>query len=562
MLFRSYTNIGVCYSRISDFSKAALYLEKAESLYLKGPIKKGETYINLINSLASTYFFLNMRNKSDEYFEKGIRMAESSISMLSFLFINNFAIILGNAGKIQKGEALIKNSLSKARKYYGTGSRDYIEVLNNYAQYLSNYNIDIDQSLRLYEQCIAYIEKNSDDLALREPVMLGYSNALSQKGENLKALQIIQNLLFKGNDRLADYKSAMNPAFEDIEADNGSLSVLRSKYKILWKIYEESGDNNFLLAAAETSDLILSVLEKVRINISEEESRIVLGDKYRDSYLFAIRDFDLCYKMTGNMQFLVKAFEFSEKSKVAGLLASTRELKASQFHIPDNISELERKLQSEISFYNSKVSDENSKINPDSFMVSEWRELILESTRKRDSLINIFENQFPGYYLIKYNTQVISPDDIPLIAGSRTTYLNYVLGDTSLYIFVVNKKFRQLISIPVDSSFFRSVKEFRKLLSTPSPQGNAKDDYMKYQEHGLKLYKTLVEPVKQYLVSDKVLISPDYLLSYIPFETIPVSEGTSDEIRYKDLHYLMNDLRISYTYSATFMAESDRKSVV
>jgi hypothetical protein len=62
------------------------------------------------------------------------------------------------------------------------------------------------------------------------------------------------------------------------------------------------------------------MLEKVRINISEEESRLFLGDRYSDSYLNAIRDFNLLYEKTANHKFLEKAFEFSEKSKVAGLL--------------------------------------------------------------------------------------------------------------------------------------------------------------------------------------------------------------------------------------------------
>ena len=62
---------------------------------------------------------------------------------------------------------------------------------------------------------------------------------------------------------------------------------------------------------------------------------------------------------TGDKAFLEKAFEYSEKSKVAGLLASTRELKATHFHIPEEIAELERKLKLEISYYDEKISEEN-----------------------------------------------------------------------------------------------------------------------------------------------------------------------------------------------------------
>ncbi len=64
-----------------------------------------------------------------------------------------------------------------------------------------------------------------------------------------------------------------------------------------------------------TSELIIAVIEKIRINISEEESRIVLGDHYRDSYLMAIRDFELCYKKTGEQTIWKKPLKLLKKAK-------------------------------------------------------------------------------------------------------------------------------------------------------------------------------------------------------------------------------------------------------
>ena len=50
------TNIGVCYSRLSDYSKAALYLEKAITMHNPASIDHNTNYINLLNNLASAYF--------------------------------------------------------------------------------------------------------------------------------------------------------------------------------------------------------------------------------------------------------------------------------------------------------------------------------------------------------------------------------------------------------------------------------------------------------------------------------------------------------------------------
>jgi CHAT domain-containing protein len=552
-----YSNIGVCHARLSDYSKAVLYLEKAESIYKDYSLPEDENYINLLNSLAANYFFLGLHDKSDEYFNKGIEKIGSSNSVLSFNFLNSFAIVLGNAGKISKGEGLIMSALEKAKSFYGTESRDYFEVLKNYAEYLRSYKIDLKKSLRLYEQCVVYLNTHEEDFSLREPVFLGYALALSENGESAKGLEIIQKLLFSDISEKTDYSATENPGIALIEPVQRSINVLKAKYTILWDIYSKNKKIDYLLAASETSELIISLVEKVRINISEDDSRLVLGDRYRDSYLYTIRDFDLCYKNTGNKSYLEKAFEYSEKSKVAGLLASTRELKATQFHIPADIAELERRLKMEISFYEAKISEENSKRPPDASLISEWKGLVLSATQKRDSLIMLFEKQYPEYYLIKYNTQVIKPREIPVIAGRNTNYLNYVVSDTVLYIFVANRKNMQLITVPVDSVFFNDIRQFRNLLSMPSD--NAKSNFIEYMKVGNNLYKIIIEPVRKYLISNKLLISPDNILSYIPFEAIPVGQVSGENNLFSEIPYLMKDFSISYTYSATLLAESLKK---
>ena len=157
---------------------------------------------------------------------------------------------------------------------------------------------------------------------------------------------------------------------------------------------------------------------------------------------------------------------------------------------------------------------------------------------------------------MKYNTQAISLEEISKITGRNGNYLNYVVSDTLLYIFVVNRKNQKLIALPIDTAFTNNIKEFRTLLSMPLPSDNAQVKFKKYQSIGYDLYLTLIDPVKEYLISDNLLISPDNILSYLPFETLPTNHFKGAGILYRELEYMMNKYNISYTYSATFMAES------
>ena len=554
-----YSNIGVLYMLLADYSKAKIYLDKAESVFKNRHFGIDENYINLMNSLAITSGELGLSEKSRAYYEKGIELANSSNSSYAYNIVNSYAIILGNSGDKLKGEKLLRQTLDQARIKHGENSRNYYLLLNKYADYLREFSIDNFKAIECYEKCLKYLDINKQDLFLKNLVYIGYSLALTEAGDSRKALEIIQDLLFSEERIISKHGTYDNPDVTIIKPDKRSLKVLKTKYKILSDIYRRTPELATLEAASRTSELIVEMLEKVRINISEEESRLFLGDRYRDSYINAIRDFNILYGKTSDPYYLDKAFEYSEKSKVAGLLTSTRELKAVQFHIPSEIADLEKELQREISLFNARITEESVKVTADMVLINNWKENLMKATRKRDSLIIVFEEQYPDYYAIKYNTRVAALKDVPGIIGKNGNYLNYILSDTLLYIFVANSRHQQLLAVPVDSSFYSGIKKFRSLLSYPSPSDNARKTFEEFKSTGYSLYLTLIKPVVPYLISDELFISPDNIISFIPFETIPVTATSGENILYRNLSYMMNDFDISYTYSATFMAESSKR---
>lgn len=555
-LCRLYNSMGAGYGRLADHTKARIYLEEAESIYNKYNLPKDQGYINIINSLAVTYGNLGLAEKEKEYFDRGLELAVSSNSYVAFNLINSFAVDLGNSGMITKGEELLLSLLQRSKNVYGSESRLYIEILTDYARYLQEFKHDYQNSIRYYLPCIEYIERHEEEVALRDPVIMGYAISLSRNGEHLKALEKIQELLFYDNPQGKLHHKYENPDIATLKADNRTLQILRSKYEILWKIYSGSGDQEVLESAAVTSELIISLIDRIRINISEDESRIVLGDNYRDSYLFTIRDFELCYRNTDDKRFLGKTFEYIEKSKAAGLLAATRELNAVDFHIPPAVAELEKSLQREIGYYNAKISDENVKEIPDINLTSEWNKNLLEAVKIRDSLLMTYERDYPEYYAIKYNTSALDMKDIPQIIGRNSNYLNYVVSDSLLYIFIVNRKYRQILTTGIDSNFFGKLKDFRTLLSNSNLSENAREKFNSYQQIGHDLYKMLIEPVRKYFISDELVISPDNILSYLPFEAFLSSTYKGEGIVYRKLPYIMNEFNISYTYSVSFMKET------
>jgi CHAT domain-containing protein len=380
--------------------------------------------------------------------------------------------------------------------------------------------------------------------------------SLSKTGDSQKALEIIQALISESYQVLKEPDNFTNPEAVLIEPDKLSLRLFRAKYQIIWDVYQKSKSLKALKEASATSELIILLLEKIRINISEEDSRLILGDNYRDSYFAAIRDFNLLYNLTSERKYFDKAFELSEKSKVAGLLASTRELKAVEFRIPQELAAFEFRLKRDIGSLNARIVEESQKDIPDTELLSTMKENLLKNIRLRDSVVLVFEQQYPEYYSIKYNTKVITARDIPGIVGRNGNYLNYLLSDTVLYIFVANRKQSQLITSTINSDFVDDIRKFRNFLSMPGHSDDAMKEFTDYQETGLKLYNIVIRPVRQYLISDRLIVSPDNILSYIPFETLPTGMCSDSIPQYRNLSFMMDEFDISYTYSATFLAES------
>jgi len=561
MLLGIYVNVGVCYARLGNFSKAKIYYDKGESMYDQFNIIRDANYINLLDVQASVLRSLKMNNEAENYYRKGLPLAKASDSPFAFNFVNNYCLFLARNQKVAQGEKLLREALARAESVFSGKPKDYCEVLYYYASYLLDNNIDIKKSIEYFEDCLDYVNQNDEDLAMKSLVYIGYSRALKAAGDPQMALEKVHLLLLSGTGMQSSGSTYYNPPVEQLKPDINTLKILKLKYDLLLDLYNKRKDKSTLEAASSTSELIIALLDKVRINISEDKSRLILGDKYRDSYLNAIHDFNLLYTNTGDSRYLEKAFEYSEKSKVAGLLTSTRELKATQFHIPAELATTELDLQREIDFLNSCISNESEKKNSDQKLITNFRENLLETTRKRDSLILVFEKKYPDYYAIKYNTQVKEINEIPDIIGRNGNYINYILSDTMLYTFVVNRKSQRLISTAVDSSFINDIKAFRSLLSMPSPSDKAGKKFREFQEVGSRLFKLLIEPVKPFLISEKLFISPDNILSYIPFEALPQSTVNNGSIRYADLNYLMDDYDISYAYSATFLGETSQKGI-
>ena len=540
----------------ADYEEALRNFEIAEDYCLRN--KKDinqESYLRILNDKASAYYFLGREKEMEETYLAALKYAEGDMSEISATIIQNYAIFLGNKKRIDEGERLYSNLINNLEKKSERQKYFYYWVSIYYAEYLREYNLNPAKTLGLfYDAYNYYLESNNVNLGNK--LITFYALALMKLDSDSAALGIIQKQLFRDKTVPADL--LRNPSIDSLRFNTYTLKLLDAKYQVLLDMFEDFGNIEFLKSAASVSELIVSVLEIVRLNISEEDSRILLGDRYRDFYLYAIKSNTLLHNSTGDLIYIDKAFTFGEKSKAAGLLAATRDIRGIQYHIPAELAEYEKEIHQQIGIYSQSLEIEKDNERPDPVRIMDLKKKISFLAIKRDSLKRRFENDYPDYYKLKYNTDVIKLRKVPSVLNYKSNYISYILSDSLLYIMVVNRSNQQIITMPVDSNFFSAVSTFRSLLKPPKNGHMSAGKYLQFQSSGYKLYQYLVAPVEKYLISGKLVISPDNMLSFLPFGAFLSDDPEREDLHFRILPYLIRKYEISYTYSATLLSENKR----
>jgi CHAT domain-containing protein len=151
------------------------------------------------------------------------------------------------------------------------------------------------------------------------------------------------------------------------------------------------------------------------------------------------------------------------------------------------------------------------------------------------------------------------------LLGQDQSLLEYFVGDSAVYIFLVNPDDYEVISMEKDFPLEDWVTQLRKGLTaqyisnepTDSLYQNSTYSADQYVKAAHFLYEKLIAPVKEKLKT-KVTIIPDGVLGYLPFQVL-LKEKPSRSYRFHSHKYLGLDHQISYSYSATLLRQMQAK---
>jgi CHAT domain-containing protein len=579
-LASAYQNLGIYYSGKGDIEQARIYYENADRIFQKLKLAYRNEYEALLINMA--YFFLDNKNipEAERYNKKSFEINPNSVLNYNKLTCK---------GLIHLNKKEYTNSIHCLQKAIQTGERDlgvnnsdigliymnlgmvYLEM-GDFTQSLANYQIAkdrIENSLGRqnisYSSCLKdiglnYLRKKENESNL--------GAFLNQRKQNIEtSLDYFQDAIIAITPGFTSKEWDSNPAPENAIDKTRLLDVLKDKAEALYLLsqVEEKKENRKayqarLKLSLATYDLSIKTIQLIRNSYQNQESRLFLAENEHAVYPKALETAVRLYELTGERQYFEKSFEISERSRSANFQAMLRELRAKKSSgLPDSLLQKETALKGEIAAYENFIFNEKSASKPDQTKINQWKDKVFVLTQSYQQMIRFIENNYASYYQYKYADPVVPLQKIQQSLNRRDAFIEYFINEGEagnsgeIYIFVITDNEYKILRKPLIREFNAVIDQFLKFIRNSQVLGTRKADYIQFTNNASDLYKLLIEPVVPAMQDYRLVIAPDGILSYLPFDALLASPADVSKMDFGKLDYLLHHHAISYTYSATLL---------
>ena len=326
-----------------------------------------------------------------------------------------------------------------------------------------------------------------------------------------------------------------------------------------WTFYTKNDHKlEDLYASLNTYEAIDEVIRSLRKSFSEITDKVRFQEITSHVYESAITAHFKTYQLTKDKDHLKKCYYYSEVSKAGILSDAINTIDARNWsNLPPKLLDLERENKADIVYYQSLLNTEKlKKEDQDSSKILFYENELFSTRNSLDSLILIFETNYPDYYQIKYKDSTVSIVQIQNLIPNRTKLIQYFIGDSLSYGFVLSKHDFFIKEIDEPNTISALTERFRNELDLSERLNSDYASNFDYLEIGYHLYDKLIKPFLKKddkANTDKLIIIPDAELGYLPFELL-ISENIQEhQGNSSGYPYLIKDYAISYGYSSTVL---------
>lgn len=594
-LFDTYIVCTLYYSKFYKFDKALKYLNIAENILDANYNPTHHKYCIIYYYHGRILLYLQKLDKAVIFFEKSLKMAKRSVILDEYVFLNYRKLgelysykndyARANEYNLQSLKEIKNTGISPVYTYISLGNS--YSVLKDFKNALYYFNLG--ESLTTRESGInhpalfyIYILKSllyrdtQENDREAEYLLLSYNSAINNGNYRSREVSIILRYLGRYYYRQGDFQRSLdtlqkglisatntfnntsiykNPDVEDARDRMQLLSTLKRKAYVMRKYYSNVTNNlKDLEASLECYKLACGLQEKVITTFSNENAKLRFSTSQKITLNSSIGVALEIYKRTNDYKYLEEAFEFSEKGKSLVLLTYINEEKAKRFaDIPDSLIYYEQNIKNEIAGLNFQINLSDQEYTSP-FQLDEIKSRLFDLTRKEEELVRLFEIQFPKYYNLKYNLNVVPVGLIQSSIEKKQALIEYNLTNTNLYTFLITNDTVIVSMQEIDDKFSENIVKIRKLLSENKYGNYDIQDYNDFVKIAFDLYNILIQPVIAYIKNKSLIIIPDEVLNLFPFEVL-ITKNTykSDIADFGELPYLFKEYPVNYAYSASLL---------
>jgi CHAT domain-containing protein/Tfp pilus assembly protein PilF len=511
-------NIGVYYQKQNDYPLALINYENALSIIQATDDQSTEA--ECLSNIGILYRDLGNLPKAQEYLLGAFELDKKAGD------IDSISIDMNNIGSVY-----LRCGID------GQNTHDLLLAMDMFRRCVSLLGIDKTNSLLKYSalnnmgiiQCEMkeFINaRKSFYLAINSIDKRYYPNEKCQIYNNIAASFIYEN-------RIDDAIEYFSKAIE-IGSEHSLVNILMESYLGLGQCYEIKKENNSSISYYKKS---IEAMESVWDQIPSEPFKIGYARNKMDAYHRIIKILVSLYNANSQTTSLEEIFNYVERAKARAFLENIREsweggnkgtntiYSERQQETSKNISALYRKLLSRNLAAESKQQSNNE----------------LESEKEKYTSI-ISENKAEALNRAKnISIEICNISQIQnQITNGKTVLLEYFIEEKESYVFMITRKDAKLYVLAGRDDLERSLRAYIKILSFRSNDNNVGN------EAALRIGKELIPFENSGLLDDAeaLIIIPDGILYYLPFETLRATIGHGSG-------YLVEKVEISYCPSAS-----------
>ncbi len=568
-----YGYLATFYMVTGDLTKALLYYQRGLHINQKAFGESHDLTADFIAQIGYLFFRQEKYQEAQTYLEKALAIYlivyDGPHPTMHYGYCQ-LGFVYAQLNQTQKALSCFQQALQICLNAVGAIHKDSIGCYLNFGKYYNGQK-QFDKALFAYQKAL---DSQIQLLGIRHPITAKIYTSLADNCQSQKEYDLAIDYYGKGlrciqiNSDASDFQSIDLNNYKKIDSSY-LLPLLKGKATAVFQRYGESKNLTDLQWTFHLYESAMLLLTKISKGYQSDFSKLFLSKENTAIYSKSVEVAYAMWQQNQEESYLKKLFGFVEKAKANVLLSAVKEDFAKMSaKIPPELLQREKQFKIKLTFLDKNIQREETKPNEeekDEKQLLEWKNQYFDYHQQYLQLIQQFEQDYPDYYQLKYETQTASIEELQESLTENQVMLNYFVGEKHYYLFFITSNDFEVYDFEKPDDFEQTIEEFLQAIQHHQLEAYTRTAY--------QLYLWLVKSVEIFIMDQfsdtsafsnknlalddtatELIVIPHGILNYVPFEALlcsPYTTSNTAENPYHSLDYLLLNCNVSYHYSAT-----------